>query len=139
MRLKVKKGSYLDERCNEIPRNSKNPHGNIIDVSIEKTKTCRPDRKIGLCTLNYYTGIDRVYDLVQLALEYKYIIQGGSWYSVVNPATGEVLVDENDSPMKYQGLPKLLAALKANQELLDELDDVLKDEYLEEDNFNEEN
>lgn len=131
MRLMVSKGDLLDEKCNAVPKKSKNPHGNIIDVSIEKTKTCRPDRKVGICTLNYYTGINKLYDLVQLAMEYKYIIQSGSWFSVINPGTGEVLLDDEEKPMKYQGLPKLLDALKDNEDLTNELDEMLKEEYLE--------
>ena len=133
MRLMVKKGDYLDEKCNVVSKSCKNPHGNIIDVSIEKTKTCRPDRKVGLCTLNYYYGINKLYDLVQLAMEYGFIIQSGSWFSVVNPATGEVLADDEGNPMKYQGLPKVLANLKENEDLVNELDEMLKEEYLKED------
>lgn len=131
MRLMVSKGDLLDEKCNAIPKKSKNPHGNIIDVSIEKTKTCRPDRKVGICTLNYYTGINKLYDLVQLAMEYKYIIQSGSWFSIINPGTGEILLDDEEKPMKYQGLSKLLDALKDNEDLTNELDEMLKEEYLE--------
>ena len=81
--------------------------------------------------MNYYTGINKLYDLVQLAMEYKYIIQSGSWFSVINPGTGEVLLDDEEKPMKYQGLPKLLDALKDNEDLTNELDEMLKEEYLE--------
>lgn len=132
MRIMVKKGDFLDARCNIVPKKSSNPHGNIIEVSIEKTKTCKPDRKLGGCTLNYYYGINKLYDLVQLALEYKYIIQSGSWFSVVHPVTGEVIIAEDERPLKFQGLPKLLEALKENTELTDELTDMLKEEYMEE-------
>lgn len=132
MRIMVKKGDFLDARCNIVPKKSSNPHGNIIEVSIEKTKTCKPDRKLGGCTLNYYYGINKLYDLVQLALEYKYIIQSGSWFSVVHPGTGEVIIAEDERPLKFQGLPKLLEALKENTELTDELTDMLKEEYMEE-------
>ncbi len=127
----VCKGDYLDGKCNPVPRNSKNPHGNIINVSIEKTKTCRPDRKVGICTLNYYFGINKIYDLVQLALEYSFIIQSGSWYSIVNPETGEVIQDEEGVPMKYQGISKLIDALNDNPDLVEELDGMLKEKYLE--------
>lgn len=133
MRIMVKKGDFLDAKCNIVPKKSSNPHGNIIEVSIEKTKTCKPDRKVGGCTLNYYYGINKLYDLVQLALEYKYIIQSGSWFSVVNPSTGDVVIGDDERPLKFQGLPKLLEALKENNELTEELTDLLKEEYMEED------
>lgn len=132
MRIMVKKGDFLDAKCNIVPKKSSNPHGNIIEVSIEKTKTCKPDRKVGGCTLNYYYGMNKLYDLVQLALEYKYIIQSGSWFSVVNPVTGEAIIGEDERPLKFQGLPKLLEALKENTELTEELTDMLKEEYMEE-------
>lgn len=132
MRIMVKKGDFLDAKCNIVPKKSSNPHGNIIEVSIEKTKTCKPDRKVGGCTLNYYYGINKLYDLVQLALEYRYIIQSGSWFSVVNPSTGDVVIGDDERPLKFQGLPKLLEALKENNELTEELTDLLKEEYMEE-------
>ena len=134
MRIMVKKGDFLDAKCNIVPKKSNNPQGNIIEVSIEKTKTCKPDRKGGSCTLNYYYGINKLYDLVQLALEYKYIIQSGSWFSIINPSSGEVLIGDDDKPLKFQGLPKLLDALNETKDLTDELSDMLKEEYIEEDN-----
>ena len=66
-------------------------------------------------------------------MEYGFIIQSGSWFSVVNPSTGEVLADDEGNPMKYQGLPKVLANLKENEDLVNELDEMLKEEYLKED------
>lgn len=134
MRIMVKKGDFLDAKCNIVPKKSNNPQGNIIEVSIEKTKTCKPDRKGGSCTLNYYYGINKLYDLVQLALEYKYIIQSGSWFSIINPSSGEVLIGDDDKPLKFQGLPKLLDTLNETKDLTDELSDMLKEEYMEEGN-----
>lgn len=131
MRLAVRKGSFLDAKYAEVSNQFGNPQGNIINVNIRKSKVCKSTRKSGLCTLNYFTGINKAYDLVQLALEYKYILQGGSWFSIIDPNTGEVLTNEDGTAMKYQGLPKLLEALNNNQELLSELDDMLRSEYME--------
>ena len=89
MRIQFSRGSFIDERGNEIKRSSEHPVGNIVMAAIIKTKVCPPDRRITSYTLNYRTGIDYINDLVNVAVSLDCIQKSGAWYSILNPETGE--------------------------------------------------
>ena len=116
-RLSFRQGSCVDEKGNIVPRSCENPAGNQVDVSLAKSKVCRPDRKVGFYTLNYLTGIDYISDLTELAIKYNVINQAGAWFSIVDTETGEIMTNEEGSPLKFQGKPKVLAELANNKEL----------------------
>jgi recombination protein RecA len=118
LRLAFRKGDYIDENNNSIKRSSTSPAGNLIDIAIEKTKVCKPDRRNGYYTLNYTNGVDIISDTVELATYYDIIQKGGSWYSIIDTETGEIMQDvstENGDEIeqcKFQGRPALLEYLK---------------------------
>ena len=118
MRLMFQHGKFIDEKGNEVSGNTENPFGNIINVKIEKTKCCAPDRRMGHYTLRYDTGIDAISDFVDIGLLYGLIQQGGAWFSIIDPETGELL-NFKDKDLKFQGKPKLVAAFKEDPELLE--------------------
>lgn len=124
LRLAFRKGDYIDEQNNPIKRSSTSPAGNMVEVAIEKTKVCNPDRRNGSYTLKYNSGVDIVNDTVDLACFYDIITKGGPWYTVIDPETGEIMVgeqyagyDEDGNPeyvkttLKFQGKPALLKYL----------------------------
>jgi recombination protein RecA len=130
LRLAFRKGDYIDENNNSIKRSSTSPAGNLIEIAIEKTKVCKPDRRNGYYTLNYTNGVDIISDTVELATYYDIIQKGGSWYSIIDTETGEIMqaenyigVDEENNPqiemidLKFQGRPALLECLKQDEEL----------------------
>lgn len=118
MRFMFQHGKFIDEKGAEVSGNTENPFGNIINVKIEKTKCCAPDRRMGHYTLRYDTGIDAVSDLIDIGMLYGLINQGGAWFSIIDTATGELL-SFKDKDLKFQGKPKLVAALKEDPEFLD--------------------
>lgn len=124
VRLMFKKGSYIDERGNEIKRSSESPAGNLVMIDIAKTKVCKPDRRMGFYTLRYDSGVDVVADTIEVALKYNLIQQAGAWFTFVDPETGELLEDEEGEVLKIQGKPNLIEFLK-NDSLFDELKDKL--------------
>ena len=75
--------------------------GNIVNVALVKSKVCRPDRKVGFYALKYLEGIDYVSDLVDVAIKVGCVEQGGSWFTLIDTATGEVIE-------KFQGKQKLV-------------------------------
>lgn len=117
MRLMFQHGKFIDEKGNEVSGTTENPFGNIINVKIEKTKCCAPDRRMGHYTLRYDSGIDAISDFVDIGLLYGLIQQGGAWFSIIDAETGE-LVNFKDKDLKFQGKPKLIAAFKDDPELL---------------------
>lgn len=121
MRLEFKKGNYIDEKGNNLSRACENPSGNIVNVHLVKTKICRPDRKVGFYTLRYLTGIDYVSDLVDVAIKFGIIQQGGSWFTIIDIDTGEIMCDENGESLKFQGQSKCINYLKENEIIYEEI------------------
>lgn len=120
LRMSFMRGRYIDDKNKEVANNESNPFGNIVNVAIEKTKCCAPNRKGGHYTLRYDRGIDYISDLIDLAIAYGDIVQAGAWYTVIDSETGEMLnIDGKD--MKFQGVTKLYDELKANKELYDRI------------------
>lgn len=115
--LTFQKGSLLDEAGTEQKKSYERPQGNLVWVRIQKTKVCKPDRRVGYYTLSYDHGVDVVADIVPLAVEYDIIKKAGSWYSVVDPYTGEVVTDENGEVVKFQGMANLMSYLRENKEV----------------------
>lgn len=121
LRLMFQKGSYIDERGNELRRSCESPAGNYVMMHIAKTKVCKPDRKVGFYTLKYNTGIDVVTDTFETALKYGLINQAGAWFTFIDLDTGEVITDENDEVIKLQGKPNVLAYLRETPTLFQEI------------------
>jgi recombination protein RecA len=115
VRLQFRKGSYIDENGKELSRACENPAGNIVQCSILKTKVCLANRKIGFYTLNYLEGIDFVSDTIDVAIKESLVLATGAWYSLVDPETGEVLVDEGNK-LKFQGKARLKDYLSTNED-----------------------
>ena len=125
MRLIFRKGDYIDADNNSIKRSSTSPAGNLVEVAIEKTKVCKPDRRNGYYTLNYTYGIDAVADTVELACYYDIIQKAGAWFSVVDTETGEIIKD-GDQELKFQGKAALLEYIRNDEDfrawLIDKVD-----------------
>ena len=125
LRLMFQKGSYIDEKGNEIKRSSESPAGNLVMINIAKTKVCKPDRRVGFYTLRYDTGIDKVADTIELALKYGIINQAGAWFTFIDLDTGEIICDDEGESIKIQGKPNLIEYLEDNQHLFEEITEKL--------------
>lgn len=134
LRLVFKKGDYIDENNTIIKRSSTNPAGNQVNIAILKTKVCKPDRRNGYYTLNYTIGVDIISDTIELACFYDIIQKSGSWYSIIDTETGEIIqerivltkdeignTNEIINDLKFQGKPALINYLKENQELFNKI------------------
>jgi len=106
VRMQFTRGSFINEKGEEIKRSSDSPHGNIVLMTMVKNKTCPANRRGGFYTINYGTGIDYLKDLIDVAEKYDLIQKAGAWFSILNPETGEVLAD------KIQGLANVYEYLK---------------------------
>ena len=93
----------------------------VVESFVEKTKAFKPDRKLVQYTLSYHEGIQIESDLVDVAVEFGVIQKAGAWFSVVDLETGELLADENEEPLKFQGKANLVRRLKDDDVLFDEV------------------
>ena len=123
--LTFQKGKLLDENGNEQKQSYDRPQGNLVWVRIQKTKICKPDRRVGFYTLSYDYGVDVVADLLPIAVEYDIIKKGGSWYRLMDPNTGEILSDENGEPLKFQGAYNVMDYLRNNAEVFNMIYDFI--------------
>lgn len=127
LRLMFGKGNYFDSNYKDLTRTSDGAAGNYVNMRIEKTKVCKPDRKNGSYTLNYTTGVDAYVDLVELALKYNVIVQTGAWYSIMQDFdTGEVLMDADGNIAKFNGKSKLIQYLKEDEEIYNFVENTVK-------------
>ena len=123
LRLMFQKGAYIDERGNELKRSAESPAGNLVMISIAKTKICKPDRRTGFYTLRYDTGVDVIADTVETALKYGIIQQSGAWFNFIDIDSGEIITDENDDIIKVQGKVNLFDYLRETPTMLEEISD----------------
>lgn len=121
VRLMFQQGDFLDVNYKKLTRGCENPAGNLVNVRIEKSKVCRSDRRLGFYTLNYMEGIDYVNDMIDVMLQLGYIIQNGSYFTLCDPETGEVLTDPEGKEIKVQGRVNLYSYFKENEEVYDML------------------
>lgn len=120
MRLLFKQGQFIDEKGNKLSGNCENPQGNIVNVYLEKSKVCPPDRKVGFYTLRYMTGIDYISDMIDVAILSDVIQQRGAWFFVIDSETGEVM-KHKENELRFQGKPKLAEYLKSHNDLYKEI------------------
>lgn len=119
VRLKFRKGDYLDENGASLTRTARNPAGNVVESFVEKTKAFKPDRKLVSYTLSYHDGIQIENDLVDVAVEFGVIQKAGAWFSIVDLETGGIMTDEDEEPLKFQGKANLVRRFKEDDFLFD--------------------
>lgn len=121
--LTFQKGKLLDAAGNEQKQSYETPQGNVVWVRIQKTKICKPDRRVGFYTLSYDYGVDVVADLIPMAVELGVIKKAGSWFSIINPDNGEQLTYEDGEVIKFQGQVNLMAFLRETPEIYNFVND----------------
>ena len=119
VRLKFKKGDYVDKDGKALTRAAVNPAGNMVECFVEKTKAFRPDRKLCTYQLSYYKGIEVAADLLDTAVQFQVINKGGAWYTFLDVDTGEILKDADDNDLKFNGRSAAVKALEDDTELYD--------------------
>ena len=116
MRLMFKRGEFFDEDGNKLTTKAESPAGHIIEVAVLKTKVCKWDRKLGYMHLNYDRGVDILEDTIDVATHFGWI-NGTSWYTLTNPDTGELFVDETGKELKLQGRKNVKKYLEEHKDI----------------------
>ena len=120
LRIKFQRGDFFDEKGTKVNQSFENPAGNLIQMSVVKSKCFPNDRKTGCYRLHYYKGIMAIEDTIDVAMKYGFIVQGGAWYSLMDIQTGELIE-------KFQGMAKLVDYLEQNPKYLERLKEVTSD------------
>ena len=115
VRLNFNKGDHFDNKYAKVAKTTcADPFGHQVKISVEKTKVCKPNRKLGYYTLEYENGINATQDYISIAIEKDIIHQGGAWFTFIDPTTGELLCDEEGSEYKVQGMKNIPEFLRTH-------------------------
>ena len=117
VRFEFRKGKFIDSAGKELTNNAENPAGNIVHVVIKKTKVFEPTRRVGYYTINYLTGPDFTSDYIDVGLQVGVINQRGSYFDIIDTASGEILNSD-----KIQGKSVLKEQLELHPEWLQLID-----------------
>lgn len=122
LRVLFRLGSPVDLFGNELPSNTENPAGYIVNAKIVKQKSAPHDRKCGSYFLMAQSGIRPDFDYAKLAIDkYGIIKKNAGWYTLCEPSTGEIMCKEDGSPLKLNGLAKVYDFLGTNEEYYNSL------------------
>ena len=108
--LEFRQGEFIGADCKDAGRSTDKPVGNRILMSTIKNSSCPPDRRTGNYTVRFDSGIDLIADIMDFAFKFD-IIQGTSWFTIIDVETGEVLRD------KIHGKGELNSVLTEDEEL----------------------
>lgn len=115
IRLLFKKGDYYDEKYAILKAHPEEAAGNYVEVEVVKNKATKPDRRMCKFSITYDKGVDGYNDTINLAIAFGIITKAGAWFSIIDN-NGEVLVDTDNAPMKWQGLSNVLAYMRTHEE-----------------------
>lgn len=116
--LRLRPGAMFDEKYTSIPRKEATVHARETIVNLVKNKMTGSDRQTTSFTIKPNYGIDVMFDTAEMAMEIGAILKGGSWYTIIDMATGEVLT-------KVQGIAAVMSYLEENEEYYNGLKDYL--------------
>lgn len=117
MRMEFRIGKPVDAFGNELPMNTEDPCGYLVNAKLVKQKTAPSDRRMGTYYLMFDNGIRPDFDYAKLAVQkYQFIKKTGGWFTMCDPYTGEIMETEAGGPLKVHGMPKVYEFLKTNQE-----------------------
>ena len=120
VRIQFRKGSMVNELGKEVRKSDTEAAGNLVELSIVKTKVCKPDRRNGAYTLSYDNGVLAEADWLGLGIIMGFINQRGSVFDICDATTGEVIAS-------VKGQKEALTYLSENKELLNSYNKVLQE------------
>lgn len=129
LRILFRIGSPVDFMGNELPSNSDNPAGYIVNAKIVKQKSAPWDRRNGSYYLMAQSGIRVDMDFCKLAVnKYGIIRKAGAWFTLTDPSTGEILEDSEGKPVKVNGFVKVLEYVQSHPDYFEKLKSFILDD-----------
>lgn len=144
LRMEFRIGNPVDVFGNELPKNTEDPAGYIINAKLVKQKSAPSDRKMGTYFLMFDGGIREDFDYAKLAVnKYQFIRKQGGWFTICDPYTGEILENESGTVVKVHGMNRVYDYLKENIEYYEMIkkyitEDLNGEDHLVDVNFSEE-
>lgn len=110
-----------------------------LKFKIIKNKCDPINRAGGFVTYRLDTGVDTLFDFFEIACKFDFVLRAGSYITLINPATGEMLYypdkkDDKGNPVLMKGYKKdLMAYLRDNPEFAEKYVQMVTD-YISGDN-----
>lgn len=121
LRLYFRLGAPVDFVGNELPTNTENPAGYLVNVKVVKQKSAPFDRKNASYFLMAQSGIRPDFDFAKLAInQYGIIKKTGGWFTMCDPETGEIM-EEDGKPVKINGQTKVYDWLSQHSDYYERL------------------
>lgn len=117
LRLMLRRGEFFDENYVTAKSTAESPAGYVMECAVLKSKVCKWDRKLGKTYVNYDRGIDILQDTVETAIHFKIIDASGAWFSLLDPDTGEIMLDAEGKPIKLNGKKKVRDYLEEHKDV----------------------
>lgn len=105
VRLEFRKGKSFDSKYKDLSQRADGNIGNYVEVFMSKNKTCPPDRHVGFYTIKYDSGVDYLFDLIDMCISMEIIQKRGAYFDILDNETGEVI-------KTIQGMSKLCEYLQ---------------------------
>lgn len=87
-----------------------------ISFTTTKSRVGAVNRGGGYITFLYDTGMDRLGDLIATATTFGYVSVSGSWITLTDPLSGEILTTKSGEPLKFQGKAKVIEFLREHED-----------------------
>ena len=137
LRLRVKKGKFIDENGDELSNNAESPAGYIMEVAVLKTSVCKWDRKLGRTIINFDKGVDILQDTIDVATYFDLIANPAQGqYLILNPETGETMLDSEGNPVKIKGKKNIKTYLQEHLDIWHKLYDKVYEKLSQKDDPN---
>lgn len=120
IRLLMKRGGYYDEKYADLKAHPDTAAGVYIEVEVLKNKVSRGDRRMCKFSLTFSKGIDNFFDTVNLSIALGIITKAGAWFSILDDE-GQVMVDDDNNTLKWQGLKNVIAYMETHEATFNKL------------------
>lgn len=121
--LKFYSSVRIEVRSGERITNKNEVIGHIVNAKVAKNKTGMPFRKASF-ELIYGEGVDRVKEIVDIALLAGYVNRAGSYYQIKDE-NGDIIT-RNGTKLSFQGKDSFANYLKEDTELLNILEEAIR-------------
>ena len=113
LRIYFRIGQPVDFLGNELPQNTENPAGYIVQAKITQQKSAPNNRRQGSYFLMCDSGLRPDFDFAKLAVsKYNIIVKAGAWFTVKDPNTMQPVEDGKGMPVKVNGMAKVYQYLQ---------------------------
>lgn len=97
-----------------------------ISFTTTKSRVGATNRGGGYITFLYDTGMDCLGDLIATATTFGYVSVAGSWITLTDPLSGEILTTKGGEPLKFQGKSKVIEFLREHQDFTEKYSERLR-------------